>query len=117
MPDFGTGMMVVDIEGAGISLPGAPISTETMLDSLGDRVSADLQKSVRNMGIKNRYSVINDYPGYVAGRSERAFDSSTTSLAAAAVEACLDDWRGDPDQIGLVIAITNTADRPQPGLV
>lgn len=117
MPDFGTGMMVVDIEGAGISLPGAPISTETMLDSLEDHVSADLRNSVRNMGIKDRYSVIADYPGYVSGRSQRAFDSSTTSLAAAAVEACLDDWGGDPSQVGLVIAITNTANRPLPCLV
>ena len=110
------GTVIIDIEAAGVRLPGDPISTEEMLAPLGNRVSDDLRASVRNMGIETRYSVLNDYPGYVAGRAARRFALSTTRLAAGAVEACLDDWGGDSGRIGLVIAITNTADRPLPCL-
>lgn len=99
-----------------MSLPGAPIPTEAILGAVEDRISMDLGNSVRNMGIDTRHSVIADYPGYVSGRSGRSFDITATQLAADAVAACLDNWGGDPDQIGLVVAITNTADRPLPCL-
>jgi len=109
-------MDVVDIESAGVSLPGQPISTEMMLEGLAGRISTELRTSVKNMGIESRYSVLTDYPGYVCGHTERTFATSATNLAAASIEHCLNNWDGDSDDIGLLIAVTNSADRPLPCL-
>ncbi|CAN7667460.1 hypothetical protein LJR230_005074 [Trinickia sp. LjRoot230] len=107
---------VAYFESSGVALPGEPISTQSLLDGLDGRVSATLGDSVRNMEIINRYSIIADYPGYVCGRAKRDFTYSATGLAIAATQRCLDSWDGDTDQIGLVIAATNSADRPLPCL-
>ena len=104
------------VEGAGLVLPGDPIPTGTVLDAIDDRISPDLRRSVEAMGISARHAAIADYPAYLRGDGVREFAFTSTDLATAAVERCLGGWAGDPDRIDLVIAVTNTADRPLPCL-
>ena len=104
------------IESAGHVLPGDPISTETLLGVIGDRITDDLRDTVAAMGISARHAALSDYPAYLRGDGAREFVFSATDLATAAIERCLDGWHGDTGQIDLVIAVTNSADRPLPCL-
>src|SRR5437764_10147908 len=43
-------------------------------------------------------------------------NSSTTDLGVKATRKCIEEWGGDPSQIGLLIAATNTPDHMLPCL-
>src|SRR5437588_4259108 len=43
-------------------------------------------------------------------------NSSTTALGVNATRKCIEEWGGDPSQIGLLVAATNTPDQMLPCL-
>lgn len=98
----------------GTQVPGQPVSTPELLEAMGDILSPDFVAMVRRLGVSQRHSIVDPFPAYLAGRSPRNLRASTTDLAVGAARACLADDPGS--DIGLVIAVTNTSDRPLPCL-
>ena len=50
---------------------------------------------------------MDNYPDFLSGKPMHA-TSSTTELGVNATRSCIEQWQGDPGQIGLLIAATNT---------
>lgn len=106
----------VGVLAVGTAVSGPPVSTAQLLEALRGRMSPGLQDQVLNLGTETRHSIVRDLPAYLAGRAPRELRGSATSLAAEAIEACLNAAGGAAREIGLLIAVTNTADRPLPCL-
>lgn len=106
----------VEIEAAATCLPGAPVPTRDLVAGLGSRLSADLRRAVECLGVRTRHSMLDDYGGFLTAGAPRRFRTTTAGMAATAAHRCLDQWRGNPHDIGLLIAVTNSADRMLPGL-
>lgn len=95
-------------------VPENPVSTERMLQAFDGRVSAELADTLRRLDIVNRYSIVEDFPAYISGNSNRRLESSTTALALRAVDKCLGKFDHQERPIGLLLVATDTSDRPLP---
>src|SRR5207247_3240159 len=67
------------------------------------------------LGVENRYSAMDNYADFLSGAPMNA-KSSTTEMGVNATRKCIEEWGGDPSQIGLLIAATNTPDQMLPCL-
>jgi 3-oxoacyl-[acyl-carrier-protein] synthase III len=79
------------------------------------KLSPELINTINSLGVDQRYSTIENYPDYLSGKPMNA-TSSTTQLGVEATRACIQQWQGDPEKIGLLIAATNTPDQMLPCL-
>ena len=79
------------------------------------KLSPELINTINSLGVEQRYSVMDNYPDFLAGKPMHA-TSSTTDLGVGATKRCIEQWQGDPSQIGLLIAATNTPDQMLPCL-
>jgi 3-oxoacyl-[acyl-carrier-protein] synthase-3 len=79
------------------------------------KLSPELINTLNSLGVDQRYSVIDNYPDFLAGRPMNA-RSSTTELGVGATKRCIEEWQGDPSRIGLLVAATNTPDQMLPCL-
>ncbi len=77
-------------------------------------MSDNLLATVNELGVDRRYSVVDDYIGFIAGKTSRRLIDDTSSMATAAAKKCLVQADIVPDQIGMLIAVTNTANRQLP---
>lgn len=106
----------VRVRAAAFSVPGSAVTTDELLHALRGRISDELEQTLRRLGVRTRFSVLTDLPGYVRGSRPREMISSTTTLAVDATRRCLANAGGDARDVELLIAITNTGDRPLPCL-
>jgi 3-oxoacyl-[acyl-carrier-protein] synthase-3 len=83
--------------------------------SLMHKLSPELINTIGTLGVDQRYSVLDNYPEFLSGKPTRA-NSSTTELGVAATQRCIQEWGGDPNRIGLLVAATNTPDQMLPCL-
>jgi 3-oxoacyl-[acyl-carrier-protein] synthase-3 len=79
------------------------------------KFSPELINTISRLGVEQRFSTLENYPDFLCGKAKQA-TSSTTELAVAATTRCLNEWGGDPNCIGLLIAATNTPDQMLPCL-
>lgn len=108
--------MHADIEAIATALPPNKLSTASLLTELADKLSLRLVKTIRDMGVENRYSVLNNSRKIILGKEKMQAATTATDLAATAAKKCLASEDANPNEIGLLIAVTNTQSRLLPGL-
>lgn len=95
--------------------PQHPFKTTELANSLLHKLSPELINTLNSLGVDQRFSVMDNYPDFLAGKAMNA-SSSTTELGVGATKRCLEEWQGDPSRIGLLVAATNTPEQMLPCL-
>jgi len=100
---------------ASTATPQSRISTTELVASMMHKLSPELINTICTLGVENRYSAMDNYADFLSGAPMNA-TSSTTDMGVNATRKCIEEWGGDPSQIGLLIAATNTPDQMLPCL-
>jgi len=106
---------MINLLSAATSTPPNAFRTTELASSLMHKLSPELINTLNSLGVDQRYSVMDNYPDFLAGKPMNA-KSSTTQLGVGATKRCIEEWQGDPTRIGLLIAATNTPDQMLPCL-
>ena len=106
---------MINLLSAATATPRHAFKTTELVGELVHKLSPELINAINSLGVEKRYSSIENYPEFLAGKPKVA-TSSTTELGVAATIRCIEDWGGDPSRIGLLIAATNTPDQMLPCL-
>ena len=106
---------MINLVSAATSVPKNVFKTTELVSSLMHKLSPELINTVGTLGIDQRYSIIDNYPDYLCGKPKLT-SSSTTELGVAATRRCIQEWGGNPNRIGLLIAATNSPDQMLPCL-
>ena len=106
---------MINLLSAATCTPTHAFQTTELANSLMHKLSPELINTLNSLGVDQRYSVMDNYPDFLAGKPMNA-RSSTTELGVGATKRCIEEWQGDPTRIGLLIAATNTPDQMLPCL-
>ncbi|HYK19693.1 MAG TPA: hypothetical protein VEV42_03095, partial [Pyrinomonadaceae bacterium] len=106
---------MINLLSAATAVPPNAFRTTELVGSLMHKFSPELINRISTLGVNQRYSTLENYPDFLCGKPGIA-NSSTTDLGVAATKRCMDEWAGDPNRIGLLIAATNTPDQMLPCL-
>ncbi len=106
---------MMNLLSAATATPKYAFQTTDLANALMHKLSPELINTINSLGVEQRYSVMENYPDFLAGKPMQA-TSSTTDLGVSATKRCIEQWQGDPTQIGLLIAATNTPDQMLPCL-
>jgi len=106
---------MINLLSAATSTPKHVFKTTELANALMHKLSPELINTLNSLGVDQRYSVMDNYPDFLAGKSLNA-TSSTLELGVGATKRCIEEWQGDPSRIGLLIAATNTPDQMLPCL-
>ena len=106
---------MMNLLSAATSTPKQAFKTTDLSSALMHKLSPELINTLNSLGVDQRYSVMDNYPDFLAGKPMNA-KSSTTELGVGATKRCIEEWQGDPRRIGLLIAATNTPDQMLPCL-
>src|SRR3977135_2549903 len=106
---------MISMISASTATPQNRISTTELVASMMHKLSPELINTLCTLGVENRYSAMDNYADFLTGAPMNA-TSSTTELGVNATRKCIEKWGGDPSQIGLLIAATNTPDQMLPCL-
>ena len=100
---------------ASTATPRTKFSTTELVAAMMHKLSPELINTICTLGVENRYSTMDNYADFLNGAPMNA-TSSTTDLGVNATRKCIEDWGGDPSQVGLLVAATNTPDQMLPCL-
>src|SRR5216110_2961238 len=100
---------------ASTATPANKVSTTELVAAMMHKLSPELINSICSLGVENRYSAMDNYADFLGGAPAH-LTSSTTNLGVDATRRCTEEWGGDPSQIGLLVAATNTPDQMLPCL-
>src|SRR5438445_11275989 len=106
---------MINLMWAATATPQHSISTTDLVASLMHKLSPELINTICSLGVDQRYSVMDNYAEFLMGAPKNA-TNSTTKLGVDATKKCIQEWGGDPSQVGLLIAATNTPDQMLPCL-
>ena len=106
---------MINLLSAATSVPKNVFRTSELVGSLMHKLSPELINTIGALGVDQRYSVLENYPEFLAGKPQQA-TSSTTELGVNATRRCIHEWGGNPNRIGLLVAATNTPDQMLPCL-
>ena len=106
---------MINLLSAATSTPKHAFKTTDLTNALMHKLSPELINTLNSLGVEQRYSVMDNYPDFLAGKPMNA-RSSTTELGVGATKRCIEEWQGDPSRIGLLVAATNTPDQMLPCL-
>jgi 3-oxoacyl-[acyl-carrier-protein] synthase-3 len=106
---------MINLMSAATSTPQHQFTTTGLVASLMHKLSPELINTICSLGVDQRYSVMDNYPEFLEGAVSNPYNS-TTALGVAATKRCVEEWGGDPSQIGLLVAATNTPDQMLPCL-
>src|SRR5438132_13195278 len=106
---------MISLVQASTATPQNMFSTTELVASMMHKFSPELINTICSLGVENRYSTMNNYADYLSGAPMNP-SSATTDLGVNATRKCIEEWGGDPSQIGLLIAATNTPDQMLPCL-
>lgn len=106
---------MINLLSAATSTPQNLFQTTELASALMHKLSPELINTLNSLGVDQRYSVMDNYPEFLAGKPVNP-KSSTTQLGVGATKRCIEEWQGDPSRIGLLIAATNTPDQMLPCL-
>jgi 3-oxoacyl-[acyl-carrier-protein] synthase III len=98
------------------SLPEHAFSTAELIEAFDGRLSTDLQKTIKNMGVENRHSVVSNFPEAITKGAGFNYTTSTTDFACKAANRCIEESNIASEDIGLLITVTNTQSYILPGL-
>jgi 3-oxoacyl-[acyl-carrier-protein] synthase III len=96
------------------TVPGQAYTTEELIAPLASHLSEKFAYRLTQLGIAKRHSMVENYPDWLAGRVEKHFLATTTSMGTDAAKQCIANVDCPPERIGLLIAMTNTSDELQP---
>lgn len=100
---------MINLLSAATSVPENSFATSELVANVMHKLSPELINTINTLGVNQRYSTLANYPDFLRGKPKMA-TSSTTQLGVAATKRCIQEWGGDPNRIGLLIAATNTPD-------
>jgi 3-oxoacyl-[acyl-carrier-protein] synthase III len=106
---------MISMISASTATPENRISTTELVASMMHKLSPELINTICSLGVENRYSAMDNYADFLSGAPMNP-TSSTTQMGVNATRKCIEEWGGDPSQIGLLIAATNTPDQMLPCL-
>ena len=106
---------MISLVQASTATPQHKISTTELVASMMHKFSPELINTICSLGVENRYTAMDNYADFLGGAPMNA-TSSTTEMGVQATRKCIAEWGGDPSQIGLLIAATNTPDQMLPCL-
>src|SRR6267378_3976485 len=106
---------MINLMSAATATPPHQFKTTELVASLMHKLSPELINTICSLGVDQRYSVMENYAAFLEGKPMNA-TSSTTRLGVDATKRCVEEWGGDPSQVGLLIAATNTPDQMLPCL-
>ena len=106
---------MINLLSAATSVPKNAFKTTDLVASVMHKLSPELINTITSLGVDQRYSIVENYPDFLRGKPRMA-TSSTTQLGVAATKRCIQEWGGDPNRIGLLVAATNTPDHMLPCL-
>jgi 3-oxoacyl-[acyl-carrier-protein] synthase III len=106
---------MISLMQASTATPKTRFSTTELVASMMHKLSPELINTICSLGVENRYTAMENYADFLNGAPMNA-TSSTTDLGVNATRKCIEDWGGDPSQIGLLVAATNTPDQMLPCL-
>jgi 3-oxoacyl-[acyl-carrier-protein] synthase III len=106
---------MISMISASTATPQNRISTTELVASMMHKLSPELINTICTLGVENRYSAMDNYADFLSGAPMNS-TSSTTEMGVNATRKCIEEWGGDPSQIGLLIAATNTPDQMLPCL-
>src|SRR5258707_14170135 len=106
---------MINLLSAATSTPKHAFKTTDLSSALMHKLPPELINPLNSLGVDQRYSVMDNYPDFLAGKSMNA-RSSTTELGVGATKRCIEEWQGAPSRIGLLVAATNTPDQMLPCL-
>jgi len=106
---------MINLLSAATSTPKHAFKTTDLTNALMHKLSPELINTLNSLGVDQRYSVMDNYSDFLAGKPMNA-RSSTTELGVGATKRCIEEWQGDPSRIGLLVAATNTPDQMLPCL-
>ena len=106
---------MINLLSAATSTPKHAFKTTDLSNALMHKLSPELINTLNSLGVDQRYSVMDNYSDFLAGKPMNA-RSSTTELGVGATKRCIEEWQGDPSRIGLLVAATNTPDQMLPCL-
>src|SRR6266705_6435632 len=106
---------MINLISAATAIPEHLIGTTDLVASLMHKLSPELINTICSLGVDQRYSVMDNYAEFLMGAPKNA-TNSTTKLGVDATKKCIQEWGGDPSQVGLLIAATNTPDPMLPCL-
>ena len=106
---------MINLLSAATSTPQHAFQTTELTNALIHKLSPELINTLNYLGVDQRYSVMENYPDFLSGKAMNA-TSSTTDLGVGATKRCIEQWQGDPSEIGLLVAATNTPDQMLPCL-
>ena len=106
---------MISLVSASTATPENKFSTTELVASMMHKLSPELINTICSLGVDNRYSTMKNYADFLTGAPMNS-TSSTTELGVDATRKCIEEWGGDPNQIGLLIAATNTPDQLLPCL-
>lgn len=106
---------MINLIQASTATPQNDCDTTELVGSMRHKLSPELANTICSLGVRKRYSAMNNYPEFLGGAPMNA-TSSTTELGVDAARRCIETWGGDPSRIGLLVAATNTPDQLLPCL-
>ena len=106
---------MISMISASTATPQHRFSTTELVASMMHKLSPELINTICTLGVENRYSAMDNYADFLTGAPMNT-TSSTTQMGVSATRKCIEEWGGDPSQIGLLIAATNTPDQMLPCL-
>jgi len=106
---------MISLVKAATATPETKVSTTELVASMMHKLSPELINSICSLGVENRYSSMTNYAEFLNGEPMNV-TSSATQLGVDATRRCIEEWGGDPSQIGLLVAATNTPDQMLPCL-
>lgn len=106
---------MISLLSAATSTPKHAVQTTELTNALMHKLSPELITTLNSLGVDQRYSVMDNFPDFLSGKTMNA-TSSTTDLGVKATRQCIERWQGDPARIGLLVAATNTPDQMLPCL-
>src|SRR5258707_3637496 len=106
---------MISMISASTATPQNRVGTTELIASMMHKLSPELINTVGSLGVHNRYSAMDNYGDFLTGTPMNT-TSSTTELGVNATRKCIEEWGGDPSQIGLLVAATNTPDQMLPCL-
>jgi 3-oxoacyl-[acyl-carrier-protein] synthase III len=106
---------VINLLSSATATPQHAFKTTDLVGALMHKLSPELINTVHGLGVDQRYSTLENYPEFLDGAAPIT-TSSTTQLGIDATKRCLQQWQGDPNRVGLLVAATNTPDQMLPCL-
>src|ERR1044072_4820256 len=106
---------MINLLSAATSTPHHVFKTTELSNALMHKLSPELINTLNSLGVDQRYSVMDNYQDFLAGKPMNA-KGSTTELGVTATKRCIEEWQRDPRRICLLVAATNTPDQMLPCL-